>query len=1021
MLDSINTILMNPILMPNLDLSPGTSNIPNYNIKSADEIHPSLTNQPSLLSLGDQPQQYSLQHNPRSKQFQGSTSNLQMQVSSQRQLPISANCPRSSVSSSPTSHSSLFSASDSQMDILTETNDSMSFQHKTKPCSWEPYTAAQINKSSSSVINNASINITVPNNGISQYDKSLDFVDFSPWLFTDHSMTNTHRRQKSNFFNSSTVINSLTTNFTDSGEANKSTISEITELFDKFSLNPANGKYSFLNNTPNNRPSSNEVITRRNSDFTVPPLHYNSSNVSQPQSRAASTANISSHFANNNEMNNFIHNNGSSISMESTNNCSNNQLNQKFDSVYQSRPSSSHWISNNNALTHHSSRHSTHLAKSHSLSLPSSSSNSSTEVYRNFQAQQQSISNNLQSVSSSAGSANRPNFRRGNSIALESDCLKVSNLVNQLSKRPASAHAYFPNGNAQLTNNGALNLHTINTSGNLHRSSSSSSASPIYSPVSVLPPMSAGSCPNVCSNNNNNSHSSYLGYNHSRGGSITSLNHYSNSNGNTLYFNDGQLRRNTVAVASSYNDNSTVAAGNNSKNMLIPNINGILTQNNMNNGIQTIYNDDTINLSTKITGSINETVIPNNIVITSLTNAANAMTSNGSFSLLNANNISKHTRKTFRNNQKLPQVLQAEKEEPLKSVSIEKEVLVKYKNISIKQLEPQILMLSKDQNGCRFLQKRIEEYSYTNTPEEVEESCRIIYRQVKTIIQDLIINSFGNYLVQKLFDHLSVKERTEILKICENQLKQIALNQHGTRALQHMIEFLTIDEQIKIIVEQLKSHVVELIKNLNGNHVIQKCLVQFTNKKHIQFIVDGVCDGVFEVASHRHGCCVLQKTLDYSDTKQFQQIGKSVLKNGLELLQDAYGNYVVQHLLSSSKHPDSIKHEFLRLIGLEIQGHLKNLSVQKYASNVVEKCIKSLDDEKLQEELILEVLRLDTLKLLIRDPYGNYVVQAMLDIVLFNDIKSHAIESLSKVLEDIPEDDVYARKIAQRVTDKSQK
>lgn len=69
---------------------------------------------------------------------------------------------------------------------------------------------------------------------------------------------------------------------------------------------------------------------------------------------------------------------------------------------------------------------------------------------------------------------------------------------------------------------------------------------------------------------------------------------------------------------------------------------------------------------------------------------------------------------------------------------------------------------------------------------------------------------------------------------------KIALNQHGTRALQKMIEFISTREQvcriaptwesplirsqIQTIIHALQDRVVELIQDLNGNHVIQKCL-----------------------------------------------------------------------------------------------------------------------------------------------------------------------------------------------------
>lgn len=53
---------------------------------------------------------------------------------------------------------------------------------------------------------------------------------------------------------------------------------------------------------------------------------------------------------------------------------------------------------------------------------------------------------------------------------------------------------------------------------------------------------------------------------------------------------------------------------------------------------------------------------------------------------------------------------------------------------------------------------------------------------------------------------------------------KIALNSHGTRALQKMIDFVEKPEQIQTIINALNNQVVQLIQDLNGNHVIQKCL-----------------------------------------------------------------------------------------------------------------------------------------------------------------------------------------------------
>lgn len=59
---------------------------------------------------------------------------------------------------------------------------------------------------------------------------------------------------------------------------------------------------------------------------------------------------------------------------------------------------------------------------------------------------------------------------------------------------------------------------------------------------------------------------------------------------------------------------------------------------------------------------------------------------------------------------------------------------------------------------------------------------------------------------------------------------KIALNSHGTRALQKMIEFVSTREQTQTVINALNERVVELIQDLNGNHVIQKCLNRLSSE-----------------------------------------------------------------------------------------------------------------------------------------------------------------------------------------------
>jgi hypothetical protein len=140
----------------------------------------------------------------------------------------------------------------------------------------------------------------------------------------------------------------------------------------------------------------------------------------------------------------------------------------------------------------------------------------------------------------------------------------------------------------------------------------------------------------------------------------------------------------------------------------------------------------------------------------------------------------------------------------------------RFANIPLEHMQGELYSLCKDQHGCRYLQRKLEE----RNPESVE----IIFNETKQHVVELMTDPFGNYLCQKLLEYSNDVQRTELINYATPQMVKIALNQHGTRALQKMIEFISTPEQTQLIIHALQTRVVDLVQDLNGNHVIQKCL-----------------------------------------------------------------------------------------------------------------------------------------------------------------------------------------------------
>jgi len=131
------------------------------------------------------------------------------------------------------------------------------------------------------------------------------------------------------------------------------------------------------------------------------------------------------------------------------------------------------------------------------------------------------------------------------------------------------------------------------------------------------------------------------------------------------------------------------------------------------------------------------------------------------------------------------------------------------KLLSIDQVAGQVYNLSRDQLGCRFLQKQLEDNTMV--------SLEAIFSEVMEHMVELMTDPFGNYLCQKLLDCCNRQQRAQIVQRVAPHLVSISLNIHGTRAAQKLIERLGSEHkpslpEIEAVVEALEAGVVKLIQ-----------------------------------------------------------------------------------------------------------------------------------------------------------------------------------------------------------------
>jgi hypothetical protein len=268
--------------------------------------------------------------------------------------------------------------------------------------------------------------------------------------------------------------------------------------------------------------------------------------------------------------------------------------------------------------------------------------------------------------------------------------------------------------------------------------------------------------------------------------------------------------------------------------------------------------------------------------------------------------------------------------------------------------------LAKDQSGCRFLQKKIEE--------ETQFALNCIYPVILDHLLDTVNDQFGNYLIQKFFEYLSPQEIHRFLNLIGPSFAPIGINQYGTRVLQKIIDFLPNDiDNLNLFKQCIIPNTVLFSNDVNGCHIIQKILT--TKLFDNSFIYHQLDLHIEHIANHKNGCCFLQKCTEKLTGNELDRILTAIDKKAKILIIDQYGNYVIQHVMKINGAQRNYN-LFMILIS-----NLSYYSNQKFSSNVIEKFFLYDDFRRV---IIEKMLNQQLMREMLFDGFGNYVVQRAL-------------------------------------------
>ena len=420
--------------------------------------------------------------------------------------------------------------------------------------------------------------------------------------------------------------------------------------------------------------------------------------------------------------------------------------------------------------------------------------------------------------------------------------------------------------------------------------------------------------------------------------------YYKNKNYN-LGYNQNNFYGNNINNFKGQNNQNLKYNNKFSKNKEYINNNYIPQRNNIKDNINNIYNNNSNSNERIINQNCYQINIENMTIHNSINNISQNYNINTTISNDNKDNILLEFKNEYKNTSNISKTSS--------------------NSMNINEVLNNIDKISENQSGCRLLQNKLQQNS--NRADDFYKSLKS-----KNILKKMTIDSFGNYLIQKLLEYISndLVQEFFINIICPSFM-EISLNPHGSRVIQKLLVRIYNNENLMNYFDKcLLNSMLEIFLNQSSTHIIIKyiSLIKYPNN---QIIYKYIVDNIYYIATHKHSCCTLQKCLEEGNNIQRKDILMSLAKISSELFADQYGNYAIQYALSLKDE------EVNKIIVSQYLGNFQKNISNKISSNVYEKVLEYCDFNT-KQYIIKSLCNFETVKNLLYDTYGNYVLQKTL-------------------------------------------
>ncbi|KJH41081.1 RNA binding repeat protein, Pumilio-family [Dictyocaulus viviparus] len=226
----------------------------------------------------------------------------------------------------------------------------------------------------------------------------------------------------------------------------------------------------------------------------------------------------------------------------------------------------------------------------------------------------------------------------------------------------------------------------------------------------------------------------------------------------------------------------------------------------------------------------------------------------------------------------------------------------------LREMEGHILKCVKDQNGNHVVQKVIEKVK----PERLQFIINTFTKNGSDTITQLSTHPYGCRVIQRVLEYCSEEQKRPVLEALHTSMNTLIVDQYGNYVVQHVLEHGTNQDRDRIVQEvrlfdlflalKVAGNVLRYAQHKFASNVIEKCLI-CAGGHHKTLLIDEVCGALNDtqppillMMKDQYANYVVQKMLDIADPVYRRKMMYAIKPHIPVLRKYSYGKHIITKL-----------------------------------------------------------------------------------------------------------------------------